>query len=96
MEIDLNRVAAQHLARGQDHAFALRGISLKVRSGEHIAMIGPSGSGKTTILHSIAGLIKPQSGWIKIQNQTWFDRAQNINLSTQQRRTRFPCAFPIG
>lgn len=41
---------------------------------------------KTTILHSIAGLIKPQSGWIKIQNQTWFDRAQNINLSTQQRR----------
>jgi molybdate transport system ATP-binding protein len=51
-----------------------------------IGLFGASGSGKTTILHSIAGLIKPQSGWIKIQNQTWFDRAQNINLSTQQRR----------
>ena len=51
-----------------------------------IGLFGASGSGKTTILHSIAGLIKPQSGWIKIQNQRWFDRAQNINLSTQQRR----------
>ncbi|ENX13044.1 molybdate ABC transporter, ATP-binding protein [Acinetobacter sp. CIP 64.2] len=51
-----------------------------------IGLFGASGSGKTTILHSIAGLIRPQSGWIKIQNQTWFDHAQKINLITQQRR----------
>lgn len=51
-----------------------------------IGLFGASGTGKTTILHSIAGLIRPQSGWIKIQNQTWFDQAQNIHLSTQQRR----------
>ncbi|MDM1019319.1 ATP-binding cassette domain-containing protein [Acinetobacter sp. VNK23] len=51
-----------------------------------IGLFGASGSGKTTILHSIAGLIRPQSGWIKIQNQTWFDQGQNIYLSTQQRR----------
>lgn len=51
-----------------------------------IGLFGASGSGKTTILHSIAGLIRPQSGWIKIQKQTWFDQGQNIYLSTQQRR----------
>ena len=51
-----------------------------------IGLFGASGSGKTTILHSIAGLIRPQSGWIKIQNQIWFDQGQNIYLSTQQRR----------
>lgn len=51
-----------------------------------IGLFGASGSGKTTILHSIAGLIRPQSGWIKIQHQTWFDQGQNIYLSTQQRR----------
>jgi molybdate transport system ATP-binding protein len=51
-----------------------------------IGLFGASGSGKTTILHSIAGLIRPQSGWIKIQNQTWFDQSKKINLSTQQRR----------
>ncbi|MEB3790044.1 ATP-binding cassette domain-containing protein [Acinetobacter sp. IK40] len=51
-----------------------------------IGLFGASGSGKTTILHSIAGLIRPQSGWIKIQDQIWFDQDQNIHLSTQQRR----------
>lgn len=51
-----------------------------------IGLFGASGSGKTTILHSIAGLIRPQSGWIKIQDHIWFDQAQKINLSTQQRR----------
>ncbi|RZF55688.1 ATP-binding cassette domain-containing protein [Acinetobacter halotolerans] len=51
-----------------------------------IGLFGASGSGKTTILHSIAGIITPQSGWIKVQNQTWFDHCQKINLSTQQRR----------
>lgn len=51
-----------------------------------IGLFGASGSGKTTILHSIAGLIRPHSGWIKIQHQTWFDQARKVNLSTQQRR----------
>ncbi|ENW80546.1 molybdate ABC transporter, ATP-binding protein [Acinetobacter sp. ANC 3929] len=51
-----------------------------------IGLFGASGSGKTTILHSIAGLIRPQAGWIKIQNQTWFNQIENIHLSTQQRR----------
>lgn len=51
-----------------------------------VGLFGASGSGKTTILHSIAGLITPQSGWIKVEDQTWFDHQHKINLSTQQRR----------
>lgn len=50
-----------------------------------IGLFGASGSGKTSILHAIAGLNTPRSGLIKIQDQTWFDSNQNINLSTQKR-----------
>ncbi|WP_024432759.1 ATP-binding cassette domain-containing protein [Acinetobacter baumannii] len=50
-----------------------------------IGLFGASGSGKTSILHAIAGLNTPHSGLIKIQDQTWFDSDQKINLSTQKR-----------
>jgi len=50
-----------------------------------IGLFGASGSGKTSILHAIAGLSTPRSGLIKIQDQTWFDSNQKINLSTQKR-----------
>ena len=51
-----------------------------------IGLFGASGSGKTSILHAIAGLNTPQAGWIRVQEHTWFDHSQKINLTTQQRR----------
>jgi len=41
---------------------ALDDISLKIETGELIALLGPSGSGKTTVLRIIAGLETPDRG----------------------------------
>lgn len=51
-----------------------------------IGLFGASGSGKTSILNSIAGILKPTSGHIYINNDVLYDSARQINLSRQQRR----------
>lgn len=45
---------------------AIDGISMSVRSGEHIALVGPSGGGKTTLASLIARFRDVKSGSIKI------------------------------
>lgn len=45
--------------------FALRIDQLSVREGQQECWIGPSGCGKTTLLHLVAGIFSPDSGYIK-------------------------------
>jgi branched-chain amino acid transport system ATP-binding protein len=44
----------------------LKGVSLEVDAGSAIAIMGRSGSGKTTILKIIAGLLKPERGFVRV------------------------------
>jgi ABC-type branched-subunit amino acid transport system ATPase component len=41
---------------------AVRGVSLRVATGEVVALIGANGAGKSTILNTLSGLIRPTSG----------------------------------
>lgn len=45
---------------------ALREVSLRIEDGEYLVVLGPSGAGKTTLLRTIAGLLRPDGGSIRI------------------------------
>lgn len=48
---------------------ALDGASLRVSKGDRLALLGPNGAGKTTLMHTIVGLLKPDSGVVRIFGQ---------------------------
>lgn len=54
--------------------------------GEITGILGASGSGKSTLLAVIAGLLKPQQGSIKLNNQSLFDLEKNIWIPPHKRR----------
>ncbi|NJO41930.1 MAG: ABC transporter ATP-binding protein [Cyanobacteria bacterium CRU_2_1] len=49
--------------------WALKDVSLELRRGEALGLIGVNGSGKTTLLRIISGLIKPDTGSIRIRGR---------------------------
>ena len=47
----------------------LKNIDIAIESGETVAIVGPNSSGKTTLIKTILGLVRPQSGQIIFRGQ---------------------------
>ncbi len=60
-------------------------IRMEIGSGEIVALTGPSGSGKTTLLRILAGLEKPEKGFVRFGNSVWNDTQTQTHLPPQKR-----------
>lgn len=49
---------------------AVRHVDFEVKKGEIVTLIGANGAGKSTILKTISGIVKPQSGSIEYQDES--------------------------
>lgn len=64
-------------------------LHLEMESGTLVALFGPSGAGKSTSLRCLAGLAVPDDGHLRVDGETWFERASGINLPAQKRQVGY-------
>jgi ABC-2 type transport system ATP-binding protein len=66
-------IAVEHFGRAYGAFMAVEDLSFKVESGEIVGLIGPNGAGKTTTLRSLAGILRPTSGHVRIDGHDIVD-----------------------
>ena len=66
---DVPAVAFESVSLAFDDHVVLRDVSFSVRPGHMTLLIGPSGCGKSVVLKLILGLLKPDSGVIRINGE---------------------------
>lgn len=74
-----------HAAEG----FITLDVNCEIEEGDFISLYGPSGAGKTSLLRMLAGLMQPDSGFIKMNDEIWFDSEKKIKVNPQQRLVGF-------
>ena len=73
-------------------------IEFSVAAGEVLAVLGPNGAGKSTALHVIAGLVRPDSGEVRLGDRVLTDTGTGVFVPTHDRRVGLllqdPLLFP--
>ncbi|MGC8570183.1 ABC transporter ATP-binding protein [Caldivirga sp.] len=62
----MNCISVEGLVKSFNGVRALDGLTFSVECGDSVALLGPNGAGKTTTMRIIAGLLKPDSGVVKV------------------------------
>ena len=64
-------------------------VAFEMRETGITALFGRSGAGKTTLVNMMAGLLRPDSGRLRIGGQTMFDSVQRVNVRPERRRVGY-------
>jgi ABC-2 type transport system ATP-binding protein len=81
-----NAVEVREVVKSFGGVQALSGVTLAIPRGELYGLLGPNGSGKTTLIRALVGLVRPDSGSVRILNRIMpdLDVLSKVGYMTQQ------------
>lgn len=63
------KLSVENLSYSYTDKKIIRNVSFEVKPGEFVSILGPSGCGKSTLLNVLAGILKPETGCIRIDDR---------------------------
>ena len=81
----MSLIEARGLTVALGGAKVLDGLDLAVEEGEIVGLIGPNGAGKTTLLKTLAGLLEPSAGAVRLRGRT----LAGIDRTTRARQLAY-------
>ena len=89
--VGLKKTYAGWFGRGGQQA--LRGVDLRVSSGEGFGLIGPNGAGKTTFIKALLGVVQPTGGVVRVLGGSPDDPQIRARIGYLPERLHLPAAW---
>jgi lipopolysaccharide export system ATP-binding protein len=66
----MSHLSAINISKSYKKRQVVKDVSFDIQSGQVVGLLGPNGAGKTTSFYMVVGLVKPDSGEIKLDDQS--------------------------
>lgn len=86
METQQSELSAENLVKRYKKRVVVNNVSINIKQGEVVGLLGPNGAGKTTTFYMIVGMIKPNSGIVKLDGN-------DITGKPMYRRSRLGLSY---
>jgi len=86
LETQHSELSAENLVKRYKKRVVVNNVSINIKQGEVVGLLGPNGAGKTTTFYMIVGMIKPNSGIVKLDGN-------DITGKPMYRRSRLGLSY---
>lgn len=71
-------IETNDLSKSFGDFLAVDGITIQVEAGQVLALLGPNGAGKTTTIRMLASILKPSSGWARVNGRNVVEEPMEV------------------